>query len=155
MVDTPRPVPVVVMLPEVIVLKGPDVVIAGRSLLGPAVRRVGVNPAPVVEAARELAPSVREIEVVGPGAPERRPDDVEESRSPAHATLFWEGDELVNWDRYDGIEWAVTGLLSGGLSGMVYNHSDIGGYTAVSSPESGAVGRQFVENLEGLGVRAG
>lgn len=55
-------------------------------------------------------------------------------RSPAYATLFWEGDQLVNWEMHDGIKSAVTGLLSGGLSGFSLNHSDIGGYTTLNNP---------------------
>jgi len=55
-------------------------------------------------------------------------------RSPAYATLFWEGDQLVSWDEHDGIKSAVTGLLSGGISGFSLNHSDIGGYTAINNP---------------------
>ena len=55
-------------------------------------------------------------------------------RSPAYSTLFWEGDQLVSWDRYDGIKSAVTGLLSGGISGFTLNHSDIGGYTTLNNP---------------------
>jgi len=54
--------------------------------------------------------------------------------SPRYSTLFWLGDQLVSWDRFDGIKTAVTGLLSSGLSGYSLNHSDIGGHTAVSSP---------------------
>ena len=56
------------------------------------------------------------------------------TRSPRHNTLFWLGDQLVTWDRYDGIKTAVTGLLSGGLSGYAFNHSDIGGYTTITNP---------------------
>ncbi len=56
------------------------------------------------------------------------------SRSPQYATLFWTGDQLVSWDRFDGIKSAVTALLSSGLSGFAFNHSDIGGYTAVTNP---------------------
>ncbi len=56
------------------------------------------------------------------------------TRSPRHSTLFWLGDQLVSWDRYDGIKTAVTGLLSGGLSGYAFNHSDIGGYTTITNP---------------------
>lgn len=55
------------------------------------------------------------------------------TRSPRYSTLFWIGDQLVSWDRHDGIKTAVTGLLSSGLSGYSLNHSDTGGYTAVSS----------------------
>ncbi len=54
--------------------------------------------------------------------------------SPTYASLFWEGDQLVSWSEYDGIKSAVTGLNTSGLSGMVFNHSDIGGYTTITSP---------------------
>ncbi len=54
--------------------------------------------------------------------------------SPLYSTLFWEGDQLVSWDQYDGIKSAVTGLLSGGISGFSLNHSDIGGYTTLNNP---------------------
>jgi alpha-glucosidase len=56
------------------------------------------------------------------------------SKSPGHATLFWLGDQLVSWDEHDGIKSAVTGLLSSGLSGYAFEHSDIGGYTAIDGP---------------------
>ncbi|HET7479905.1 MAG TPA: alpha-glucosidase [Rubrobacteraceae bacterium] len=56
------------------------------------------------------------------------------TRSPEYATLFWLGDQLVSWDKYDGIKSAVTGLLSSGLSGYSLEHTDIGGYTAIDSP---------------------
>ena len=55
-------------------------------------------------------------------------------RSPEHATLFWLGDQMVDWSDEDGIGSAVTGLLSAGLSGWTLNHSDTGGYTAVVTP---------------------
>ncbi len=54
--------------------------------------------------------------------------------SPKYATAFWLGDQLVSWDEYDGIKSAVTGLLSGGMSGFSLNHSDIGGYTTINTP---------------------
>jgi alpha-glucosidase len=56
------------------------------------------------------------------------------TRSPEFTTLFWLGDQLVSWDKYDGIKTAVTGLLSSGLSGYSLNHSDIGGYTTINNP---------------------
>jgi alpha-glucosidase len=56
------------------------------------------------------------------------------TRSPAHSTLFWLGDQLVSWDRHDGIKSAVTGLLSGGISGFALNHADVGGYTTLDVP---------------------
>ncbi len=54
------------------------------------------------------------------------------TKSPGLTTLFWLGDQLVSWDRYDGIKTAVTGLLSSGLSGYSLNHTDIGGYTTIT-----------------------
>lgn len=54
--------------------------------------------------------------------------------SPRHATLFWLGDQMVSWDRHDGIKSAVTGLLSGGVSGFSLNHSDIGGFAGGAVP---------------------
>lgn len=42
--------------------------------------------------------------------------------SPRFATLFWEGDQMVSWQRHDGIKSAVAGLLSSGLSGFSFNH---------------------------------
>jgi alpha-glucosidase len=56
------------------------------------------------------------------------------SQSPRYSTLFWTGDQLVTWDEYDGLKSAVTAILSSGLSGMAFNHSDVGGYTAISLP---------------------
>lgn len=65
-------------------------------------------------------------------------------QSPGHSTAFWLGDQLVSWDAHDGIKTAVTGLLSGGMSGFSLNHSDIGGYTSVSHP---VLGRHRSEEL--------
>jgi alpha-glucosidase len=56
------------------------------------------------------------------------------TRSPQYSTLFWLGDQLVTWDHHDGLKTAVTGLLSSGISGYAFNHSDIGGYTTINSP---------------------
>jgi len=56
------------------------------------------------------------------------------TRSPGYSTLFWEGDQMVSWDGNDGIKSAVTGLLSSGMSGFSFNHSDIGGYTTITNP---------------------
>ena len=65
------------------------------------------------------------------------------TKSPGLTTLFWLGDQLVTWDKYDGIKTAVTGLLSSGLSGYSLNHSDIGGYTTVPSPASWLIGHRY------------
>jgi len=56
------------------------------------------------------------------------------TRSPGISPLFWAGDQLVTWDEHDGLKTAVTALLTSGLSGFAFNHSDIGGYTALTSP---------------------
>ena len=50
-----------------------------------------------------------------------------------YSTLFWLGDQLVDWNKHDGIKSAVTGLLSSGFSGYALEHSDIGGYTAIDN----------------------
>ncbi len=55
------------------------------------------------------------------------------TKSPGLSTLFWAGDQNVDFSAEDGLESAVTGIVSGGLSGMSLNHSDIGGYTALFS----------------------
>ncbi|XP_004303593.1 PREDICTED: putative alpha-xylosidase 2 [Fragaria vesca subsp. vesca] len=54
--------------------------------------------------------------------------------SPRWGMLFWEGDQMVSWQIHDGIKSAVVGLLSSGMSGYAFNHSDIGGYCAVNLP---------------------
>ncbi|HMY10305.1 MAG TPA: alpha-glucosidase [Turneriella sp.] len=54
--------------------------------------------------------------------------------SAEHSTLFWLGDQMVSFDEYDGLASAVTGLLTGGISGITLNHSDIGGYTTINNP---------------------
>ncbi|KAI3711049.1 hypothetical protein L2E82_40853 [Cichorium intybus] len=54
--------------------------------------------------------------------------------SPKWAMLFWEGDQMVSWQVNDGIKSGVVGLLSSGLCGYAFNHSDIGGYCAINLP---------------------
>jgi len=46
-----------------------------------------------------------------------------------HANMQWTGDQLVGWDRDDGLPSAVTAGLSACMSGIQYIHSDAGGYT--------------------------
>lgn len=53
------------------------------------------------------------------------------TKSPGLSTLFWAGDQNVDWGEDDGIQSAITAIVSGGLSGFSLNHSDIGGYTAI------------------------
>ena len=54
--------------------------------------------------------------------------------SPKDTRLFWMGDQLVSYDKYDGLHSALIGLLNSGLSGFTIGHSDIGGYTSVNPP---------------------
>ena len=54
--------------------------------------------------------------------------------SPRYARLFWMGDQTVDWSAQDGMRSALTGMLSGGLSGFALNHSDTGGYTTLATP---------------------
>ena len=53
--------------------------------------------------------------------------------SQGASTLFWLGDQMVTWDAYDGLQAALKGLITGGISGIPLNHSDIGGYTSISA----------------------
>jgi alpha-glucosidase len=54
------------------------------------------------------------------------------TQSPGESLMFWEGDQLTTWDKYDGMTSALRGLLNGGFSGLALNHSDTGGYTSLS-----------------------
>eukprot|EP00854_Cymbomonas_tetramitiformis_P020636 gene20636-24738_t len=49
--------------------------------------------------------------------------------APKATTVNWLGDQLVTWDSFDGLQSAVIGALSSGLSGISMTHSDIGGFT--------------------------
>lgn len=49
-------------------------------------------------------------------------------KSPQYNSIFWEGDQLISWDEYDGLKNVILGALSSGLSGHTITHSDIGGY---------------------------
>lgn len=51
-----------------------------------------------------------------------------------YSTLFWLGDQTTDWGQNDGMQAALTGMLSGGISGIALNHSDIGGYTNIRLP---------------------
>lgn len=53
------------------------------------------------------------------------------TRSPGATRLLWLGDQLCSWDRHDGLKSALTGLITGGLSGFSLNHGDAGGYTNI------------------------
>lgn len=51
--------------------------------------------------------------------------------SPRATRLFWLGDQMVTWDRDDGLATVIVGMLSEGITGYSLTHSDIGGYTAI------------------------
>ena len=50
-----------------------------------------------------------------------------------HAPLFWNGDQMVTDDRYDGMASALLGTFSAGVSGWPLVHSDVGGYTSINA----------------------
>ncbi len=49
------------------------------------------------------------------------------------ASLFWTGDQLVDFGRDDGLASALLGTFSAGVSGWPLVHSDLGGYTSVDA----------------------
>jgi alpha-glucosidase len=59
------------------------------------------------------------------------------TRSPGYMTLGWLGDQLQTWNHYDGMKTAVTGMITGGMCGFAFLHSDIGGYLSLPSPFGG------------------
>jgi alpha-glucosidase len=61
----------------------------------------------------------------------------------AQTPMFWAGDQLVNWNRDDGLPSVLPAALSLGLSGVGYWHSDLGGYTTVgyAKRSAGLLGR--------------
>jgi len=67
------------------------------------------------------------------------------TRSPAHSTLFWTGDQFVSWDDRDGFETSIRALLTSGVSGISHNHFDAGGYTSiVRGPVGSGRGRELL-----------
>ena len=74
--------------------------------------------------------------------------------SPRTTPLFWMGDQLVSWDAKDGIKTALTGMLTGGLTGRTLSHSDIGGFTVVSQgPDAGILPNYHYERTKELLLR--
>lgn len=53
------------------------------------------------------------------------------SGSTKYSTLFWAGDQMHSYGKNDGLPAAILGIITGGISGISINHSDIGGYTTV------------------------
>lgn len=67
------------------------------------------------------------------------------TRSPAHSTLFWTGDQFVSWDDRDGFQTSIRALLTSGISGISHNHFDAGGYTSiVRGPVGSGRGRELL-----------
>ena len=67
------------------------------------------------------------------------------TRSPAHSTLFWTGDQFVSWDDRDGFQTSIRALLTSGVSGISQNHFDAGGYTSiVRGPVGSGRGRELL-----------
>ncbi len=52
-------------------------------------------------------------------------------QSQKYATALWAGDQLVNWEKHDGIASVIPISLSTGIIGNPFIHSDIGGYTSL------------------------
>ncbi|MDB2447026.1 alpha-glucosidase [bacterium] len=52
--------------------------------------------------------------------------------SHKYVNAYWLGDQLMSWDKYDGMQSALIGAITGGLSGATVNHSDIGGMIRVN-----------------------
>lgn len=50
-----------------------------------------------------------------------------------HASLFWNGDQMVDFSREDGLASALLGTFSAGVSGWPLVHSDLGGYTSIDA----------------------
>ncbi|TFH30075.1 MAG: alpha-glucosidase, partial [Promethearchaeota archaeon] len=45
-----------------------------------------------------------------------------------YSPLIWAGDQVVSWDRQNGIGSVIPAALSLGMCGIGYHHSDIGGF---------------------------
>ncbi|HEY8542335.1 MAG TPA: alpha-glucosidase, partial [Pseudothermotoga sp.] len=54
------------------------------------------------------------------------------SGSSRYVPLYWNGDQLVNWSKDDGLPSVIPATLSLGMNGIAFVHSDIGGYTTLA-----------------------
>lgn len=52
--------------------------------------------------------------------------------SGSYSTLFWHGDQMVNWSKDDGLPSVIVAAQSMTMSGLGLTHSDIGGYTTLA-----------------------
>lgn len=50
--------------------------------------------------------------------------------STSSSPLFWTGDQFQNWMQGNGLHSAMMGILTAGLSGAAFYHSDVGGYVS-------------------------
>lgn len=69
-------------------------------------------------------------------------------QTPSYSTAMWLGDQNTTWGENDGLTSALKGLLSGGMSGLSINHSDIGGYTSIANPILEFLGVGFKRSRE-------
>src|SRR5690625_2978218 len=53
--------------------------------------------------------------------------------STRYASMFWNGDQMVDYSSEDGLASAMLGTFSAGVSGWPLVHSDLGGYTSVDA----------------------
>jgi alpha-glucosidase len=58
--------------------------------------------------------------------------------APGFARMFWLGDQLTSFDGCDGLQSAVIGAMSGGMSGWTVTGTDLGGFTMIDVPVPGA-----------------
>jgi alpha-glucosidase len=66
--------------------------------------------------------------------------------------MFWLGDQLTTFDACDGLQSALIGAMSGGLSGWSMNHADIGAFTMIDRAPWLPIDIHFKRNME-LNVR--
>lgn len=63
----------------------------------------------------------------------------------ASAALTWNGDQSVDFSREDGLASALLGTLSAGVSGWPLTHSDIGGYTSITTTRTAELLQRWAE----------
>jgi len=73
-------------------------------------------------------------------------------RSPGVAKIFWAGDQLTTFDACDGMQSALIGIMTGGLSGWTVNHADIGAFTMINRAQWLPIDIHFKRSAE-LNVR--
>jgi sulfoquinovosidase len=52
-------------------------------------------------------------------------------KSQHYATSLWAGDQSVNYELHDGLPSVIPATLSTAMTGILFMHSDIGGYTSL------------------------